>query len=372
MITYSLNNLLLDAPNFDEVYCRDDDLIGPVQRVRWMSNIFRLAVLEEADFVNVANGVYTEHEHETRRLRRASMARGAGRYYPIDGKAAKIFGHLDHQKARKILYRWRARQPIPPSPTTNDLPNVEYLGGNRAHIPIRPDEDANDHAESCQSFPIPVPPNLVPSAPDVSAEPVAPAMPLVPVESSIEPSSREPSTVEWSSAEPNSVARHCHFPIPIHPIIDSANEQPDNRVQNEDDLVQRRKSPSAFRIFIPHQPALTRLWDWGRGSSRPLRSRLVSTLTACALFIAALAIAALWLMWSRTAQPHPIDFTPTTVPKESPNVHGPPHDGGRALPHGQASKFRNTKHETPNTNRKIPSLRGAFPAPNRPPTHDRP
>ena len=58
----SLNNRLLD----------EQPLVGPVVPMRWMSNLFRLAYLEEADRESVADGRDPRHQAEIRRLRRLS------------------------------------------------------------------------------------------------------------------------------------------------------------------------------------------------------------------------------------------------------------------------------------------------------------
>jgi hypothetical protein len=105
-ITYSLQNLLLDDPPLDDMVDLDGGLLGPIVRMRWISNLVRLAVLEEADQCRAAAGEYAEHDAEIRRLRRASMAPDAGRYYPVDGKSNRIFKNLRPEQARQIVEHW--------------------------------------------------------------------------------------------------------------------------------------------------------------------------------------------------------------------------------------------------------------------------
>ena len=107
-LTYSLENLLLDDPELDH-----ESLLGPVERMRWFSNLLRLAVIEEIDRLHVAAGEYTEYDAEIRRLRRSSMAPDAGRYYPVEGKSNRIFKNLQPEQAAQIVDHWRTRQPVP-------------------------------------------------------------------------------------------------------------------------------------------------------------------------------------------------------------------------------------------------------------------
>jgi len=87
-------------------------LVGPVVPMRWMSNLFRLAFLEEADRKSVADGRDPRHQAEIRRLRRLSMAPAAGRHYPVtEGSEADDF--LTTEEARQLVELWRSRQPIP-------------------------------------------------------------------------------------------------------------------------------------------------------------------------------------------------------------------------------------------------------------------
>jgi len=111
-ITYSLQNLLLDDPELHHMFDTDDGLLGPIVRMRWISNLVRLAVLEELDQLHAAAGEYTEHASEIRRLRRSSMAPDAGRYYPVDGKANRVFKQLLPEQARQIVDHWRTRQTL--------------------------------------------------------------------------------------------------------------------------------------------------------------------------------------------------------------------------------------------------------------------
>jgi len=111
-ITYSLQNLLLDDPDLDPLFDPDDGLLGPIVRMRWISNLVRLAVLEELDEIHAAAGEYTEYDAEICRLRRSSMAPDAGRYYPVEGKANRVFKQLDTEQARQIVAHWRARQTL--------------------------------------------------------------------------------------------------------------------------------------------------------------------------------------------------------------------------------------------------------------------
>jgi hypothetical protein len=112
-ITYSLQNLLLDDPELDY-----ESLLGPVVRMRWFSNLLRLAVMEEIDALHAAAGEYTEYDAEIRRLRRSSMALDAGRYYPVEGKSNRIFKNLQSEQAAQIIHHWRTRQPAPLSSET--------------------------------------------------------------------------------------------------------------------------------------------------------------------------------------------------------------------------------------------------------------
>jgi hypothetical protein len=347
MITYSLENLLLDAPNFDEVYCREDDLIGPVQRVRWMSNIFRLAILEELDFIHIANGEYTEHEHETRRLRRASMARDAGRYYPIDGKTAKIFRHLDHWKARKILFRWRARQPTPleasperkrredasaeselqarvpsqvgiaeshahhsaivPSFILDARPDAEPLDDDRVAVRIQPDAYSNQVGEPSPSFPIPpvheIPDGIFPEDEfRVSNHPNAERLETEPVDSlPVSPVLPAVSNVERSSVE-----RRSHFPITAS-LIDRVAFPGYFEVEPSNIDAARRKSLLDL-LNTKYQTPNTK--------NQAPKNRTAKRITEAALWIALglLIAAAAWFtdLVTQPAAPHP-----------PPNEHSP-------------------------------------------------
>jgi len=91
---------------------QEHSLVGPVVRMRWMSNLFRLAFLEEADRKSVSDGRDPRHQAEIRRLRRTSMAPGAGRHYPVaDDEDPDDF--LSPEEARQLVEIWRSRQPLP-------------------------------------------------------------------------------------------------------------------------------------------------------------------------------------------------------------------------------------------------------------------
>jgi len=76
--------------------------------MRWMSNLFRLAYLDEADRHSVAHDRDPRHQAEIRRLRRMSMAPAAGRYYPVDDSDPDDF--LSPEDARQLVELWRSRQ----------------------------------------------------------------------------------------------------------------------------------------------------------------------------------------------------------------------------------------------------------------------
>ena len=116
-ITHSLDNLLLDDDALD-----DQPILGPVVPMRWMSNLFRLALLEETDRQLVADGLDPRHEAEIRRLRRMSMAPAVGRFYPVGGDSPDPGQHILPDQARHLVELWRTRQPLP-----DDDPESEYL-----------------------------------------------------------------------------------------------------------------------------------------------------------------------------------------------------------------------------------------------------
>jgi hypothetical protein len=114
-ITNSLDNLLLrDAPLDHQA------LFGPVVRMRWMSNLFRLALLEESDLAADAHALAPSHRAEIRRLRRMSMAPSSGRYYPVDDDTADE--QFLAEQARRILDAFLARQD---PPDQNDPDNFD-------------------------------------------------------------------------------------------------------------------------------------------------------------------------------------------------------------------------------------------------------
>jgi len=139
--TYSLQNLLLDAPDLDLTYdLEGGGLLGPVVRMRWMSNLCRLAILEETDQARAAAGEYTEYDAEIRRLRRASMHPSAGRYYPVEAKAHRLFRQILPEQARQIVEHWLSRQPLPDNPEPEpDWREPESPAGASNDAVIQPD-----------------------------------------------------------------------------------------------------------------------------------------------------------------------------------------------------------------------------------------
>jgi|GEM_PF-13933 len=170
MLTYSLQNLLLDDPELDH-----ESLLGPVVRMRWMSNLLRLAVTESVDQVHAAAGEYTEYEAEIRRLRRSSMAPDAGRFYPVEGKSNRLFKNLQPEQARQIIEHWRARQPTPAhveDPDDCDQSDAEYdlldkqSESNGYQTPNTTYETRNTEDETLSPAPSPLAPDHSPLAYD--------------------------------------------------------------------------------------------------------------------------------------------------------------------------------------------------------------
>jgi hypothetical protein len=313
-ITYSLQNLLLDDPPLDHMYDLDDGLLGPIVRMRWISNLVRLAVLEEADQFRAAAGEYTEHDAEIRRLRRASMAPDAGRYYPVEGKANQVFKRLDPEQARQIVEHWRARQPrgagrdpveAPACPERSRRELVERERSPRESYDDDPDDVNQGDAES-----------------DLSDEYSEVAYGDEECHDDEGPFSGEPgeSESEWSKSIP---IPHSHFPIPSNPLIESGTKHQTSHTKYQSSFPIPLAAPAAT-LNTKHQ---TRNTKPKTRPSRVTRFAGAAAVAAIMLLAALLGVAATWFLKSRiqTTAPQPAPagihsttkMVPSAVPRRS-------------------------------------------------------
>jgi hypothetical protein len=121
--------------------------------MRWMSNIFRLAMLEEIDDQLIDIGRDPRHQSEIRRLRRMSMTPSAGRFYPVGDDSPDRGRTILPEEARQLVDLWRSRQTIGPyeddryddiSSATSPLPVLNAVEGVPHPSTLEYDDDYDE------------------------------------------------------------------------------------------------------------------------------------------------------------------------------------------------------------------------------------
>jgi hypothetical protein len=256
--------------------------------MRWMSNLFRLAFLEEIDRRSALKGCDPRHHREIRRLRHMSMAPKAGRYYPVaDDADADDF--MTPEEARELVETWQERWRIR---ALTDDPDIDFVifetsPNLSSHSPLESDDEEGPLAFS----------SLTPSYPEHSRRapwPLAPAA----------DEDRDKFNIDaWDEADSDEADWEAD---------DSDNDSTtdDDSDDNSTAATNENSDDESLRSFpVPHShfPISTQHdYDDNTPDSRPAkRRRNFATYVALALLGALLGLAASWFLESQTELPEP-------------------------------------------------------------------